>query len=123
MEVLRLADEFVSATAVNNMDATEIRDAAAVQRVAKLLQADSRHLVNALTTRTITTKEENVVSSMTAEQALDVRDAFVKGIYGKLFIWIVQKINSAIYKFVCITVRELRECGPGKFLSDQRRMA
>jgi myosin-7 len=25
-------------------------------------------------------------------------DAFVKGIYGKMFIWIVEKINSAIYK-------------------------
>ncbi|CAF1212835.1 unnamed protein product, partial [Didymodactylos carnosus] len=25
-------------------------------------------------------------------------DAFVKGIYGKMFIWIVDKINSAIYK-------------------------
>jgi len=26
------------------------------------------------------------------------RDAFVKGIYGKMFIWIVEKINSAIFK-------------------------
>jgi hypothetical protein len=25
-------------------------------------------------------------------------DAFVKGIYGKMFIWIVEKINSAIFK-------------------------
>ena len=30
--------------------------------------------------------------------ALDVRDAFVKGIYGRMFIWIVDKINKAIYK-------------------------
>lgn len=27
-----------------------------------------------------------------------MRDAFVKGIYGRLFIWIVDKINAAIYK-------------------------
>lgn len=39
-----------------------------------------------------------VVSSMTAEQSLDVRDAFVKSIYGQLFVWIVEKINGAIYK-------------------------
>ncbi|XP_023777880.1 unconventional myosin-VIIa isoform X4 [Cyanistes caeruleus] len=32
------------------------------------------------------------------EQALDVRDAFVKGIYGRLFVWIVEKINAAIYR-------------------------
>lgn len=31
-------------------------------------------------------------------QALDVRDAFAKGIYGRLFIWIVNKLNCAIRK-------------------------
>lgn len=29
---------------------------------------------------------------------MDVRDAFVKGIYGRLFVYIVNKINNAIYK-------------------------
>lgn len=29
-------------------------------------------------------------------QAIDVRDAFAKGIYGRLFIWIVSKLNAAI---------------------------
>ena len=29
---------------------------------------------------------------------MDVRDAFVKGIYGRMFIWLVEKINKAIYK-------------------------
>ena len=29
---------------------------------------------------------------------MDVRDAFCKGIYGRLFVWIVSKINSAIYR-------------------------
>ena len=37
-----------------------------------------------------------VISS--AETARDVCDAFVKGLYGRQFIWIVQKINRAIYK-------------------------
>ena len=35
---------------------------------------------------------------MNKEAALDVRDAFVKGIYGRMFVWIVDKINKAIYK-------------------------
>lgn len=35
---------------------------------------------------------------MSAVQSLDVRDAFVKGIYGRMFVWITSKINSAIYK-------------------------
>ena len=37
--------------------------------------------------------------------ALDVRDAFVKGIYGRMFIWIVDKINAAIYRPVAGSVR------------------
>lgn len=35
---------------------------------------------------------------MNTMAALDVRDAFVKGIYGRMFVWIVDKINKAIYK-------------------------
>ena len=27
-----------------------------------------------------------------------MRDAFAKGIYGRLFIWIVKKLNSAVHK-------------------------
>lgn len=59
---------------------------------------DERTLVNALTTRSLVTREERVVSCLTAEQSLDVRDALVKGIYGRLFISIVNKINDAIYR-------------------------
>ena len=35
---------------------------------------------------------------MKIESAKDVQDAFVKGIYGRLFSWIVSKINSTISK-------------------------
>ena len=31
-------------------------------------------------------------------QKISVRDAFVKGIYGRLFVYIVKRINSAIFK-------------------------
>uniref|UniRef100_A0AAZ3SL99 Myosin VIIAa n=1 Tax=Oncorhynchus tshawytscha TaxID=74940 RepID=A0AAZ3SL99_ONCTS len=41
---------------------------------------------------------ETVSTPLSIEQALDVRDAFVKGIYGRQFVWIVEKINAAIYK-------------------------
>ncbi len=87
-----------SASAINHLETTEIRDSASVARVARLLGIDQRRLVNALTTRTLVTRDERVVSSMSAAQALDVRDALVKGIYGRLFVWIIQKINTAIYR-------------------------
>ncbi len=35
---------------------------------------------------------------MDKDRAMDVRDAFVKGIYSRMFIWIVEKINTAIFK-------------------------
>uniref|UniRef100_W5KB83 Si:ch73-194h10.2 n=1 Tax=Astyanax mexicanus TaxID=7994 RepID=W5KB83_ASTMX len=53
---------------------------------------------NDLTQRSFMTNRESVSKPLTSEQALGGRDAFVKGIYGRLFIWIVEKINSAIYK-------------------------
>ncbi|XP_014679551.1 PREDICTED: unconventional myosin-VIIa-like [Priapulus caudatus] len=40
---------------------------------------------------------DSVTTTMGAEQSLDVRDALVKGIYGRMFIWIVEKINKAIF--------------------------
>lgn len=38
------------------------------------------------------------MSRLSKDQSLDVRDAFAKGIYGRMFIWIVDKLNSAIRK-------------------------
>uniref|UniRef100_A0AAQ5ZCV3 Myosin VIIAb n=1 Tax=Amphiprion ocellaris TaxID=80972 RepID=A0AAQ5ZCV3_AMPOC len=51
-----------------------------------------------LTTRTLITRGESVATPLNVEQGLDVRDAFVKGIYGRLFVWIVEKINAAIFR-------------------------
>uniref|UniRef100_A0A8C7L5K1 Myosin VIIA n=1 Tax=Oncorhynchus kisutch TaxID=8019 RepID=A0A8C7L5K1_ONCKI len=39
-----------------------------------------------------------VSTPLSMEQGLDVRNAFVKGIYGRLFVWIVDKINAAIFR-------------------------
>ncbi|CDW55866.1 myosin VIIa [Trichuris trichiura] len=94
--ILHLGNIRYSATAINNHEATEIKNASAVLKVAKILQVDQIKLVNALTTRTITTKDESVVTSMTAEQSLDARDALAKGLYGRLFACIVEKINSTL---------------------------
>uniref|UniRef100_A0AAR2IPA7 Myosin VIIBa n=1 Tax=Pygocentrus nattereri TaxID=42514 RepID=A0AAR2IPA7_PYGNA len=59
---------------------------------------DTKALDVSLTQRSFMTTREIVSKPLTSEQAVDGRDAFVKAIYGRLFIWIVEKINSAIYK-------------------------
>ena len=82
----------------DNLDATEIPDHSNVERVAGLLGVPLQPLISALTRKTIFANGETVISTLSRDQSVDVRDAFVKGIYGRLFIFIVKKINSAIYK-------------------------
>uniref|UniRef100_A0A3B3QZ91 Si:ch73-194h10.2 n=1 Tax=Paramormyrops kingsleyae TaxID=1676925 RepID=A0A3B3QZ91_9TELE len=48
--------------------------------------------------RSVITNRENVSKPLSSAQAIDGRNAFVKAIYGRLFVWIVEKINSVIYK-------------------------
>lgn len=86
------------ATVVDNLDATEIPDPTNVHRVASLLAVPPQPLIDALTRKTLFAHGETVVSTLSRDQSVDVRDAFVKGIYGRLFILIVKKINSAIYR-------------------------
>ena len=48
--------------------------------------------------RTLNMRGEAVTSPMNMRMARDVKDALVKGVYGRLFVWIVDKINSTICK-------------------------
>uniref|UniRef100_A0A8C8S4S6 Myosin VIIB n=1 Tax=Pelusios castaneus TaxID=367368 RepID=A0A8C8S4S6_9SAUR len=50
-----------------------------------------------LTNHSIIIRGESVSRPLSVAQAADGRDAFVKGIYGHLFLWIVNKINTAIF--------------------------
>lgn len=86
------------ATVVDNLDATEIPEHTNVERVGALLGVPVQPLIDALTRKTLFAHGETVISTLSRDQSVDVRDAFVKGIYGRLFILIVKKINSAIYK-------------------------
>ena len=83
---------------IDNLDATDIPDKSNVERVAAILGVDTRSLIDALTSRTIFAHGESVVSTLNMGQSRDVRDAFAKGIYGRLFVYIVKKINAAIFK-------------------------
>uniref|UniRef100_A0A672ZFW3 Myosin VIIBb n=1 Tax=Sphaeramia orbicularis TaxID=375764 RepID=A0A672ZFW3_9TELE len=65
---------------------------------ASLLEVQKSSLAKSLTHRSFMTNTERVTKPLSSEQASDCRDAFVKAIYNKLFIWIVKKINSVIYK-------------------------
>lgn len=49
-----------------------------------------------LTSRSLLIGAERVVSYLSAEQTLDIRDVLVKAIYHRLFLHIVEKINEAV---------------------------
>lgn len=96
--LLHLGNMKYKSTSVQHIEATEIADAACAQRVATLLGVQRAALCDSLTRKTIFVNGERVVTSIGRDQALEARDAFVKSIYGKIFIMVVDKINSVIYK-------------------------
>ncbi|XP_072849568.2 unconventional myosin-VIIa isoform X2 [Pogona vitticeps] len=96
--ILHLGNLRYEARTYDNLDACEVIHSASLITAASLLEVDPQDLMNCLTSRTIITRGETVSTPLSMEQALDVRDAFVKGIYGRLFVWIVEKINAAIYR-------------------------
>uniref|UniRef100_A0A3Q2Y3T3 Myosin VIIA n=1 Tax=Hippocampus comes TaxID=109280 RepID=A0A3Q2Y3T3_HIPCM len=83
----------------DNLDAcVVVRSPDLVTAASLMEQVEPKDVMVCLTTRTLITRGESVATPLSVEQGLDVRDAFVKGIYGRLFVWIVDKINAAIYR-------------------------
>ncbi|KAE8627890.1 hypothetical protein XENTR_v10007205 [Xenopus tropicalis] len=96
--ILHMGNLRYEARMYDNLDACEVVYSTSLTTAATLLEVGPQELMNCLTSRTIITRGETVSTPLSMEQALDVRDAFVKGIYGRLFVWIVDKINAAIYR-------------------------
>ncbi|XP_063977015.1 myosin-VIIa-like isoform X2 [Diachasmimorpha longicaudata] len=96
--ILHLGNFNYKSAVVSNMDTCEIQEDASVKMTAEILGVGTKQLKEALTRRTIFAHGERVVSNLSRELAVEVRDAFVKAVYGQLFIMIVEKINTTIFK-------------------------
>ncbi|XP_029141653.1 unconventional myosin-VIIb [Protobothrops mucrosquamatus] len=94
--ILHLGNVTFEGVVCENLDCSHILDSVHFSTATKLLEVDSRELHKSLTNHSIIIRGESVSTPLSVTQAADVRDAFVKGIYGFLFIWIVNKINDAI---------------------------
>ncbi|XP_030290252.1 unconventional myosin-VIIa [Sparus aurata] len=96
--ILHLGNVKFEGTIVNNLEACDIITSDHFNMVSQLLEVAPKELEKCLTQRSFMTARESVTKALTSDQAVDGRDAFVKAIYGKLFLWVVDKINAAIYK-------------------------
>lgn len=81
---------------IENIDATEIHDNLNSSRVAHFLGIPRSVLCECLTRRTLYVNDERVVSNISKEYAMEIRDSFAKTIYGRIFNWIVHRINITI---------------------------
>lgn len=62
----------------------------------KLLGVDGPQMAHWLCHRRLAVGGEMLVKPMTGQQAVEARDALAKHIYGQLFTWTVQRLNSAL---------------------------
>uniref|UniRef100_A0A8C0ZHV0 Myosin VIIB n=1 Tax=Cyanistes caeruleus TaxID=156563 RepID=A0A8C0ZHV0_CYACU len=95
--ILHLGNVEFQAAVYDNLDCSDVIDSPHFSIATKLLEVDSTELQNSLTNLSIIVRGESVSRPLNVVQAANGRDAFVKGIYGRIFLWIVNKINSAIF--------------------------
>ncbi|KAL5279589.1 hypothetical protein ACFFRR_003901 [Megaselia abdita] len=96
--ILHLGNLKFKATTIQNMDASEVSDAVNANRIAVLLGVTKNMFCDAFTRKTIKTMNEKVTMTLSKEAAIEGRDAFVKALYGQIFIRIVDRINDTISK-------------------------
>ncbi|XP_061098661.1 unconventional myosin-VIIb-like [Conger conger] len=107
--LLHLGNVNFEGTIMNNLESCDIMNSDHFKMAAKLLEVDTKTLETSLTYRSILTNKETVSKPLSSEQAIDGRDAFAKAIYGRIFVWIVEKINTAVNKSPANGPKSLRK--------------
>ncbi|XP_069680956.1 unconventional myosin ID isoform X2 [Periplaneta americana] len=72
-------------------------DLGVVNKAAAMLNVTAAELSKALSERVIAARGEIMQKTHTLPEAEYGRDAFAKAVYDRLFTWIVEKVNSALY--------------------------
>lgn len=80
----------------NTDNKARVVDVAPMHRVAKLLGVEVNNLLDALTKVNLVTKGETITRNNTAGEAATARDAMAKGLYARIFDWLVGQINALL---------------------------
>uniref|UniRef100_A0A8C1XCL1 Myosin VIIBb n=1 Tax=Cyprinus carpio TaxID=7962 RepID=A0A8C1XCL1_CYPCA len=96
--ILHMGNIDFQSTTMNNMDSCDVLSSSHFSVTAKLLEVGDAALDKSLTHRSFMTNREIVTKPLSSEQATSTRDTFAKAMYGRLFVWMFTKVNSAIHK-------------------------
>uniref|UniRef100_A0A8C1LAQ1 Myosin VIIBb n=1 Tax=Cyprinus carpio TaxID=7962 RepID=A0A8C1LAQ1_CYPCA len=96
--ILHMGNIDFQSTTMNNMDSCDVLSSNHFSVTAKLLEVGDAALDKSLTHRSFMTNREIVTKPLSSEQATSTRDTFAKAMYGRLFVWMFTKVNSAIHK-------------------------
>ncbi|XP_032682960.1 myosin-IIIb-like isoform X2 [Odontomachus brunneus] len=96
--ILHLGDiEFAEVATEDNTDnKSRVIDTAPLHTVSKLLGVEQNDLLEALTSNSVMTRGETITRNNTVAEACTARDAMAKGLYGRLFDWMVNQINCLL---------------------------
>lgn len=95
--ILNLGEiDFVEEVSNDTDNKASILDMMPAHKVASLLGVDKDDLLEALTSNSVVTRGEIIVKNNTVDEAIATRDSMAKVLYGRLFDWIVNHINTIL---------------------------